>query len=311
MKQTLTDPLAFGTSVTKFLFRSPHQYLEESVPNSSKLLKQSCPLVYYYLSLRPVNRLLRHLNTKVFLVSYPKCGRTWLRLLIGKYLAEHFELQQEDLLDVKQLSKKHESIPRILINHDDEPHYRRRNELESWKYMYRGKSVLFLVRDPRDVIVSRYHHVRSREGRREQADSLSDFIRSEPGSFQTIVRYYNIWLANATIPGSFLLIRYEDMQEDTERELRRALDFLEIEEVQNNLLREAVEYARFDNMRKMEEENTFDSGGLQKGEADSENAYKTRKGEVGGYREEVPDQAISYMNEVIKSELDPRLGYGE
>jgi hypothetical protein len=31
-----------------------------------------------------------HQKADVYLVSYPKCGRTWLRLMIGRAIAGHF-----------------------------------------------------------------------------------------------------------------------------------------------------------------------------------------------------------------------------
>jgi len=33
-----------------------------------------------------------HRQTKIYVLSYPKCGRTWLRLMIGKALDEHYQL---------------------------------------------------------------------------------------------------------------------------------------------------------------------------------------------------------------------------
>ena len=37
-------------------------------------------------------RWLAHRKSDVYLISYPKCGRTWLRVMIGKAVMLHFNL---------------------------------------------------------------------------------------------------------------------------------------------------------------------------------------------------------------------------
>ena len=95
--------------------------------------------------------------------------------------------------------------------------------------------------------------------------------------------------------------------------LRSALDFLEAAPVRDDVLRSAVEFGRFENMQRLEREATFDAHNkrLVARHPDDPNSYKTRKGEVGGYRDYLAAEEIAYLEERIAA-LQPReLGYLE
>ena len=295
--------------LSKMAGRVPRDYLYESVPRSDNWLKRTCPGLYYYLSLRPVHRLRRHLHASHFLISYPKCGRTWLRLLLGKALADHFCIETDDLLSLKHVARSREDIPRIRVVHEDNPDYKSPTELDAAKREFADKKVIFLVRDPRDVVVSIYYQQKYREDYPWEVPDLSDFLRKERGSMATILAYYNTWMDNRSVPEDFLLVRYEDMQEDTLRELKRTVRFCGLGDIPEKTLRRAVEFARFDNMRSMEEDEEMDSGGLSPGDPENESSYKTRKGKVGGYREDLSAEDIAFLDDMIEDKLTPELGY--
>ena len=53
----------------------------------------------------------------VFLLSYPKAGRTWLRALVGKALVEHYGLPEAALLDTSELTRA-AGLPIAVFDHD-------------------------------------------------------------------------------------------------------------------------------------------------------------------------------------------------
>lgn len=261
-----------------------------------------------------------HQKTDVYLISYPKCGRTWLRLMIGKAIATHFRLhEEEDILLLHWKRRIHPQVEHITVVHDDRPMQKTPQELETSKARYSGKKVIFLVRDPRDVIVSSYFELKHRsklfvkhpdENRDGWVnDDLQAFIFQERSGIDTIIHYYNIWANNRHIPKAFLLVRYEDLRANPHNELRRIMNFLELEQISSSVIEEAVSFASFDNMRKMEMEEKYKSEMLKPADRQDENTFKTRKGKVKGYLDELSPQAIARLDQKIRSELSDFFGY--
>jgi hypothetical protein len=261
-----------------------------------------------------------HRKTDVYLISYPKCGRTWLRLMVGRAISQFFELpQDEDILFLRWQSKPDSRLPMITVVHEDRPMLKSPDELERSKSKFRGKKVIFLARDPRDVIVSSYFEMKKRgelfgdnpyESRKPVfSGELSEFIERRQGGFDTILRYYNIWADNRQIPDGFLLVRYEDMKQNPARELRRVLDFLGLTMVDTDTVNEAVEFAAFENMRKMELSGSIRGGILNPADKSDQDSYKTRKGQVGGYRDYLTENEIQRLDQKVQNELSPYYGY--
>ncbi len=261
-----------------------------------------------------------HKNTDVYIFSYPKCGRTWLRLMIGRAITQNFSIPgDEDTLFISGRKKLHPAVPRIAVIHDDRPMLKAPDELEESKRKYQGKKIIFLIRDPRDVIVSSYFEMKNRanifgnnpyENRKAIFEgTLPEFINRKVGGFDTILRYYNIWAANRHIPQDFLLVRYEDLKENPINELRRVLDFLGLKSVPEEIIAEAVVFASFDNMRKMESNGKFRSGILNPADKADLDTYKTRKGKVKGYVDYLSNSEIADLDRRMQSQLPNYFGY--
>ena len=77
----------------------------------------------------------------VLLIAYPKCGRTWLTLLLSRALAAHAGVAEEqvDYLTTDLLDGRTERVPRIRISPDDNPHWRTARGLVRSKRRYRDK----------------------------------------------------------------------------------------------------------------------------------------------------------------------------
>ena len=261
-----------------------------------------------------------HRNTDVYLVSYPKCGRTWLRLMIGRAVVCHFGLPENDAtLLVEWKRKPHPEVPKITVVHDDRPMLKTPEELQTSKEKYRNKDVIFLVRDPRDVVVSSYFEMKKRgrifgenpyETRQAVFEgSLSEFINRRAGGFKTIIKYYNIWADQRCLLKGFLLVRYEDLLTDSQRELSRVLDFLGLGIIDDKTIAEAVEFASFDNMRKMEAQGAFQSGILKPADETDQDSFKTRRGKIGGFMDYLNDQEIQALNQRMSEDLSDIFGY--
>jgi hypothetical protein len=266
----------------------------------------------------------RDIPSDVYLVSFPKCGRTWLTLLIGRALQQHFGLTRANPLKLRKLCDRREDLPKIAPTHDDLPQWKRPDELSEDKSRYLGRKVIFLVRDPRDVLISNYFQKKKRvkpskrfffftkpgrEWRVPFEGELGDFLHHDVGSFDSILRFFRIWEEQRYVPDGFLLIRYEDLHGDAAAELRRVLDFVGLPGVSDDVVREAVEFASFDNMHRMEQRQQFRQGKLKPADAGDADSYKTRRGKVGGYVDYLSEDQVADLNRRMRETLPPFYRY--
>ena len=240
----------------------------------------------------------RLIRTDAFIISFPKSGRTWLRVLIGKALCETFGLSNENMLDTYRITSE-AGILRSRFTHDRSSHgfsYLFSN-LPTDKSRYRNKKVIFLSRNIKDVVVSCYFQATKRIGKYD--GSISDYIRSERFGARKIIAFYNIWHENRGVPKDFLLVRYEDLHKMPKKILLDVLKFLGLSEIEDRVLKEAIEFASFDNMKKMERNGVFDSLVMRPGKENDEESYKVRRGLVEGYSSYLSEEDVKYIDEKI------------
>lgn len=242
----------------------------------------------------------------VVVISYPKAGRTWLRALLTDAIARHVGLEARDALDLRTLCR-HPGVPRIRFKHDDAPQLKTANELVRRKDEYRDVSVVLLVRDPRDLLVSLYFQMTRRENRFE--GDLPTFLREARGSTTTLIAFMNTWMREKEVPQRLHLLRYEDLRRDPEAELARVLAFCGVENVASETLRGAVETASFERMRALEKSGAAESARLRPADPEDPESFKTRRGEVGGYRNYLNEKEIEELEHRLRAELDPAFGY--
>ncbi len=244
----------------------------------------------------------------VFVISFPKSGRTWLNLLIGVAIRTHYQLPQEDWLNVYELKAFNNRIPRILFTHDDEPHRKKPHQLQESKEKYHHKQVVFLVRDPRAIIVSWYFHRVKRE--KTFTGSLQEFLLDEDrGGIHSLLKFYQIWETNKQVPGGFLLVRYEDLHVNPQRELRRVLDFMGLGNIPDAVLEETITYCSFDNMQKVEAEGLFKSKKLAPKDRHDKQSFKVRQGKVDGFLEYLDESQRVYLDAQLSQYLPAIYGY--
>jgi len=171
-------------------------------------------------------------------------------------------------------------------------------KLKTKRSSYRGKKVIFLARNVKDVLVSSYFHATKRKNIFQ--GTISEFVRSNRYGAKKIVTFYNIWHANRTVPDEFLLITYEDLHMNTKEVLIKVLKFMGLENVDDTIIENAISFSSFKNMKKMEKEKVFSNSKMACGDENDQDSYKVRKGTVGGYKEYLDDEDITYIDDVIK-----------
>ncbi len=248
-------------------------------------------------------------HADVLIISYPKCGRTWLTMLISRALSSRYGVSDVDYLASDVLGGNVPGAPHIRISHDDNPHWKTPARLSRSKRRYRDKKVVLLVRDPRDVVVSMYFERSRRE--RAYSGTLQEFLKEPKGSLDTILAYYNIWAAERARPRGFCMVRYEDLKADTAGELKRLLSFAGIEDISEAHIQDAVKFASFESMRAMESSGAAGTGRLRPGDPKDVESFKTRRGKVGGHVDYLSAEETAWVDGKVRETLDPFYGYVE
>jgi hypothetical protein len=266
------------------------------------------PLVRRAKSIRKAFRERRELApAAAAIVSFPKSGRTWLRLLIGRALCERYGLPESEILDTFALTRAAGILPTVF-SHDGTSNTEGRHldRLGRDKRVFRGKRVLLLCRDPRDTVISCFFEATKRK--RVYDGTLSEFLRDPHYGIQKIVRFYQLWDAARGVPEKLLVLSYEDLHADPAKLLRETLAFLGATDLPDRILAEAIEYGRFDNMRRLEQAGGLGEGSrLRPGDAADASSFKTRKGKVGGFAETLSEQDLAFANRVIAEQGCPLL----
>ena len=124
------------------------------------------------------------------------------------------------------------------------------------------------------------------------------------------IDFMNGWADEAGSSGDLLVVRYEDMRARPEQILGEILAFIGTPGSTDEI-RGAVEFASFENMRQMEANSTFWLSGGRMRPRDRKNpqSFKTRRGKVGGYRDELSPDQIARLDAKMAAALPAYYGY--
>lgn len=280
------------------------------------MIKEFLYSVNYVLGRDVAGRMLNVLPDDIFLVSFPKSGNTWTRFLIGNLTHSEEPITfanvsrlVPDIYGTSREGFKKVPRPRVIKSHECfDPRYHR---------------VIYIVRDPRDVAVSSYHF--SRKGLLIE-DSMpieryvSEWFFRAGQHYGTWGEHAGSWLANeqnigqvSRLKDSFmgtigtwgenvtswlgargncrelLLLRYEDLLEDTQRELAKVSRFLDLKTTPEMIAR-AVELSSAENMRKLEDKQSDKWSTTREGRQDIK---FVREAKSGQWKKSLPPSSVA------------------
>ena len=242
-----------------------------------------------------------------FLISFPKCGVTWLRAMLCHVLIENYHLpENKHTVLLNELTSNYSILPKIVWTHEDSlivtesGKYNDPKKLFEYggRLCYRRNKIIMLVRDPRDVVVSHYYQVSKRTYNPLEVGSLSNFVRHPLYGFNRIIRFYQIWNWNRWLMKDFLIVRYEDLMNDGPATLLQILKFLGLSEIDQKILNEVYRLNQAENLRSLEKSNKVE--GMRVFGSD-DNSLKVRKAKIGSYKEELLEEDIDYCNDLMKN----------
>jgi hypothetical protein len=214
--------------------------------------------------------------TDVFLCSYPKSGTTWVGYLLAQLLkknaAEQLGLDSfnQYVPDINLIYTKRGSLaecaglpdPRFLLCHAT--------------YQPLFPKVVYVLRDPRDVMVSYWHYQKLIS--RDFDASLLEFLNSDiwPCHWD---QHVGSWLLPARHP-NLVVIRYEDLHVNPLAEMLKVKQLAGANWSDQQILA-AIDASRFDRMRAAE-----DKFGIKAKVGDPRERF-IRRGKSGSWKQEM------------------------
>ena len=261
-------------------------------------------------------------NKKIYwLASYPKSGNTWFRIFLANYLNDNDKPISINNISTGSIASSRVVFDNISaltatdLTHDEvdllRPDIYREMVLEIETVGYHkvhdaytlninneplfpsdvSKGVIYFVRNPLDVAISYANHSsisidKSIKALNNDEHKLSKNIKGVSNQIRQKLlswsEHVNSWTKQTEIP--VLVLRYEDMLEDTYTCFKNAVNFLELEfnEVK---LKQAIEYSSFNELKKQEQKEGFKEKPMK-----TKSFFKS--GKAGNWKQELTKKQV-------------------
>lgn len=246
--------------------------------------------IKYLLSQTPLRELLekyRHtgLNKNdVFLVSYQNSGSNWLRNLIYESITgknPNEKSVREDARKRFPVLGNHKKAKPIKINSKK---IRLIKSHSPYRKEYNKEKIIYILRDPRDIVVSKYKKkLKKGYNIKSKNKEIKKFVEGKLVSEGKWNQHIKSWL-DASKQGkvNLCLVRYVDLNKNTKKELKRILEFLNVDFSERDI-EKAVEDNKIEKMRKSN--------------------FRARKGQPGNWKEELNKEQAKRIEKEFKETL--------
>jgi len=273
----------------------------------------------------------------IWLSSYPKSGNTWLRSLLASYYFSKegdFNFNLLKYIDQFPSYDYFKNYDKTFINPTDTAEFwieeqkkiNSNNKVKFFKthnalckinnYSFTDSkntlAAIYIIRDPRNVITSLANHYEI------DADQAFEFMTTEQkaitqkkeNSYVGFVALFSwifhqeSWTNNKLFPT--LVIRYEDLQNETFFTLKKVIDFIEKQINSKNSFnrdkaKKSVQSCDFERLKKLEINEGFNESPISKKDNSRINFFKL--GKDNDYKKLLTEELISKMNLKFKNEI--------
>lgn len=252
------------------------------------------------------------LNLQSYFISYPKSGRTWIRVLYGMYLIKLLNIKidqsniETEIFDMSSVQFiKNKTVPPNLIQHwtHDVHKFTLFDHIIQNSENYQNTKIIVMRRNIKDTLISDYYHnkYRSEILKKLFSDiSLEEYIRLPIFGIDWILHYYTkLESVLAHIPKhNILIINYENCITDINSEFKKILNFLNIS-INEECLSQSIKFSSFDNLHFLEKNGHFSGIQLKLVDPLEKNSFKVRCGKVNQYKTELSETCIKYIDGLI------------
>lgn len=277
------------------------------------------------------------MNKIIWLASYPKSGNTWMRTFLTNYWRDADEpvdintlqggpiasarMVFDEAVGVEASDLTPQEIERLrpyvyeqIAENSEETLFLKVHD--AYTYTLEGipllskkatQGVLYLVRNPLDVVVSFAHHSNRPVEKMipRMADPEMAFVNNPNQLQNQLIQKLLTWSGHALSwvdePGlDVLVMRYEDMQMTPEETFGQAIQFCGLE-FDLERLQKALRFSSFDILQSQEQEHGF-------GEKMPFSKSFFRKGKIGSWREKLSEEQAAQIV-ADHAEVMKRFGY--
>lgn len=242
-------------------------------------------------------------STDVFIAGYPKSGMMWMEFLLTHAVLER---QASDLVTLRSINDYIPNLahlgpgdPLPMHLYTDRPEPRVFFTHTPFDPRLLDATVVYMLRDPRAVMVSYYHYHQDRYS--DFTQTLDEFLAQEtyyPCCWDEHVRG---WMFDRDLPDNVVVTRYEELKADPARGLRKILKTAGAAFSDEDVAR-AVEQSSLDQMRRVEAQFPVARSSR------APRQWFVRKGQAHGWREELTDSQICLIERRF-GETARRAGY--
>ena len=253
------------------------------------------------LGLHMPGRMLDVFPDDTFLVSYPKSGNTWIRFLIANLV---YPERNPDFTNINQLVPDYEAHSKRSLNRMFRP-----RTLKSHQYFDpRYAKVLYIVRDPRDVVLAEYHFGIKQRLHGEDyplAHYVSRFLANDTDhAYGSWFDHVASWYFTRRDDPAFLLVRYESLHSQPMIEMARIAKFLGAP-TERGKLTFAIEQSTGARMRELEKKQMHVFSSTKDTRRD---LPYIRVAKAGGWRTNLPKDCVASI-EAAWGSLMKDMGY--
>ncbi|MBE0454891.1 sulfotransferase domain-containing protein [Roseovarius autotrophicus] len=262
-------------------------------------------------------------RSSLIIIAHPKSGNTWLKVMLTRLYARRHGIPESDFARYPALADANPAIPSFAATNGWYSYERAVGDLlqpGQQDAELAAKPVVLLARNPLDIAVSWFFQFTKRQSDHKQElinaelsrpvdrrnIGMWEFVRQSEIGLPSLIAFLNYWDAALGSLDRTLLTSYEELRTDPAGVLRKITTLMG-DSFSEAEIDDAVEFASFDNLRKLESEGFFRSGGLTLRNANDPESFKVRRAKVGGYRDYFDAQKVAELEALVQRDLSPRL----
>ncbi|XP_030565409.1 sulfotransferase family cytosolic 1B member 1-like [Drosophila novamexicana] len=289
-----TEPLQTQATLPMVRIRCMDGAVGKWLPLQQNWSSRSCTLPERYMKNAQRIHAFETRDSDVFVVTFMKCGTTWMQelawLLLNQlnftaakssYLTERssfLEFSATIPLSVDTITACEEMVsPRLIKSHLPA-------QLLPQQVWQQGRKIIYVARNPKDVVVSSYHFLNGIKMWKGDLDTfVNEFMKDE-------ILYTSFWSHIVDFwrmrnePNIFF-VTYEEMKRDLRAVVKRLCKFLSVDDVKDNQMEQLLQHLSFDNMKGSKYSNVTDL--IKKRLNTTEDFEFMRRGVVGSYNDEL------------------------